>query len=116
MNDFVTGINEEELSSLTIEILDYADRISDIFDRLDFCISKLPMHYQGSSCTEIINYYRGLEENYLIIKNNVISYSDDLTTLIKKVHENDKYISSLFRNYTEDTKYKIRSVEQKGGR
>lgn len=113
MKDFVTGIKEDELSSLIIEILDYSDRISEIFDKLDACISKLPKHYQDLSCTKLINYYRGLAENYSIIKKNIISYSDDLTTLIKKVRENDKYIASLFQNYTEDTKNKIKSVEKK---
>ena len=114
MKDFVTGIRENELSSLSIEILDYSDRISEIFDKLDSCISKLPTYYQDPACTKLINYYRGLSKNYSTIKKNLMSYSDDLTTLIKKVRENDKYAASLFQNYTEETKNKIKSVENVG--
>lgn len=114
MKDFVMGIKEDELSSLSIEVLDYSDRISEIFDKIDACVNKLPMHYQGQACSKLINYYCQLAENYLIIKQNFTSYSDDLTTLIKKVRENDKYFASLFQSCTEDTKSKIKSVEKIG--
>ena len=115
MEDFVTGIKEDELSNLSIEILDYSDRISEIFDKLDSCIEKLPTYYQDQACTKLINYYRELAEYYPVIKRNINSYSDDLVSLIKKMRENDKYISSLFQGYTEDTKNKIKSVEKMGG-
>lgn len=116
MKDFVTYIKEDDLSSLSLEILDYSDRISEIFDRIDDCINKLPNHYQGTSCDKLINHYRGLAEQYPVIKQNIVSYSDDLVTLIKKMHENDKYIASLFQNYTADTRGKTRSVKEMGGR
>ena len=43
----VAGINEDELSALSLEILDYSDRISEIFDKMDSCMDKLPNYYQG---------------------------------------------------------------------
>ncbi len=116
MKEFVTWIKEDELSSLSIEVLDYSDRISEIFDKIDNTISKLPTYYQDSACTKLMSYYHELAENYSVIKQNIVSYSDDLTTLIKKMRENDKYMASLFQNATENTKNKIRSVKEIGGR
>lgn len=111
MKDAIVGIREEDLRSLCLEILDYADRISEIFDKIDLKMDKLPEYYQGDSSTKIQAYYNNLSSNYLTIKNNVISYSDDLICLIQKMKENEKYLLSLFNNYTIDTKNKIKSVK-----
>ncbi len=110
MNDAVAGINEDELSSLSLEVLDYADRISEIFDKIDACMNKLPNHYQGSPCSKLIDYYNNLKIYYPVIKNNIISYSDDFIALIKKMQDNDKTLVTLFQNYTDETKNKIKSI------
>lgn len=106
----VAGINEDELSALSLEILDYSDRISEIFDKMDSCMDKLPNYYQGSPCLDLLNYYNELKPYYSVIKNNIVSYSDDLIELIKKMKENDNYLTTLFQNYTDDTKNKIKSI------
>lgn len=111
MKDAIAGIREEDLRSLCLEILDYTDRISEIFDKLDANMDKLPEYYQGDSCTSIQSYYKDLSSNYLTIKDNLISYSDDLICLIQKMKENDKSLSKLFINYTTDVKSKIKSVK-----
>ncbi len=116
MKDFVIGIKEDELSSLSIEILDYSDRISEIFSKLDASMEKLPNYYQADACTKLMDYYHDLTANYSVIKQNIVSYSDDLITLIKKVRENDKYISSLFVDLIGDTKNKTKFVEEMGGK
>ena len=110
MKDVVAGINEDELSNLSLEVIDYADRISEIFDKIDACMDKLPTHYQGETCSSIINFYNELTPYYSIIKDNIISYSDDFIELIKKMQDNDKYLVSLFQNYTDDTIKKIKSI------
>ncbi len=111
MKDIVAAINEDDLTSLSLEILDYADRISEIFDKIDSCMEKLPNNYQGQSCTEIINYYKELAAFYPIVKENIRSYSDDFITLIKKMESNDKYLVTLFQNYTDETIKKVKSIE-----
>ena len=110
MKDVAAGINEDELSSLSLEVIDYADRISEIFDKIDSCMEKLPMHYQGQPCSELVNFYNELTPFYSIIKDNIISYSDDFIELIKKMQDNDKYLVTLFQNYTDDTMNKIKSI------
>lgn len=111
MNEVVAGINEESLSSLSLEVLDYSDRISEIFDKLDSCMEKLPDYYQGEACTSIINLYNNLRVNYSFVKSNIISYSDDLMALIRKMKESDKYLANLFREYTDDARNKLKSIK-----
>ncbi len=110
MEDVIAGINEDELSNLSFEVLDYVDRISEIFDKIDACIDKLPNYYQGSACSSLINYYGELTPYYSIIKNNIVSYSNDFIELIKKMKDNDKCLISLFQNYTDETINKIKSI------
>lgn len=110
MYDTVEGINEEELSSLTIEILDYADRISEIFDKLDDTIEKLPSCYQGKPCKEILSKYKDLSSNYSTIKDNITSYSDDLLALIRKMRDNEKSLTTLFQGYSDELDSKTKLI------
>ncbi len=108
--DVVAGINEDELSLLSLEILDYSDRITEIFDKIDSCMDRLPNYYQGTPCVALMNYYKQLTTYYSIIRDNIVTYSDDLIALIKKMQENDKFLTTLFQNYTDDTKNKMKSI------
>lgn len=110
MKEVIAGINEDELSNLSLEILDCVDRITEIFDRIDACMDKLPNYYKGSPCSDLINYYNELSPYYSIIKENIVSYSDDFIQLILKMQDNDKFLVTLFQNYTDDTKNKIKSI------
>lgn len=108
--DVVAGINEDELSLLSLEILDYSDRITEIFDKIDSCMDRLPNYYQGTPCVALMSYYKQLTTYYSIIRDNIVTYSDDLIALIKKMQENDKFLTTLFQNYTDDTKNKMKSI------
>ena len=112
MDSVVMGINEEELSSLALEISDYSDRVSEIFDKIDVQMERLSNNYQGPSATTIINYYKNLVPNFERIKNNINSYSEDLIALIKKMQENEKYLISLFQDAIEEISTKKKSIEK----
>lgn len=111
MNDIILGVKEYELSNLSLEILDYSDRISAILDKIDAKMDDLSEHYQGDSYKELMNYYSELRSSYSAIKNNIVSYSDDLAALLIKIKENDKTLASLFDEFTVDVKQQIKSVE-----
>lgn len=111
MNDIVFGIKERELGFLSLEILDYSDRISAILDKIDARIADLAANYQGDSYKELMNYYSELKSSYSNIKNNIVSYSDDLAALIIKAKQNDKTLASLFDEFTVDVKQQIKSIE-----
>lgn len=111
MNDVFYGVKEYELSNLTLEVLDYADRTSQILENIDAKMDELATHYQGDSYKELMNYYAELQSSYSTIKNNIISYSDDLAALLIKMKENDKTVASLFDEATVDINQKIKSIE-----
>lgn len=108
MNEVMTGIRESELGALGLEVMDYASRISEIFDRIDACMDRLPVCYQGPPCQKIMERYRLIQASYPMVKENIASYSDDFITLINKVRENDKYLAGLFEGFTSDTNAQIR--------
>lgn len=109
MEEVIAGINDEELNSLSLEVLDRADMISEIFDKIDACMERLPACYQGEPCKRLLERYGALKSSYPIIKGNIVSYSDDFITLINKMHENDKYLSGLFQGYTNDISSQIKT-------
>ena len=109
MENVMAGINDEELGSLSLEVMDYASNVSEILDRIDACMDKLSTYYQGTPCRKIMERYREMQLSYQTIKNNIVSYSDDFVTLINKMHENDQYLSGLFQGFTEDTRNQIRN-------
>jgi uncharacterized coiled-coil DUF342 family protein len=111
MDNTVTGINESGLEALSIEILDYRDKISELFEKINSCISKLPDNYQGEPCDEIMNKYNDLKNNFATVKDNIELYSDDIIFLIQKVKENDRYISTLFQTMTATTQAKTNILE-----
>lgn len=110
MEDAKVWINEDDLGSLSLEILDYVDRISEIFDKLNDCVSKLPNSYQGESCRDFMRKYQEVSAYFPIIKSNITTYSDDLISLINKLRENDKYLVTLFQAFTDETINKTKSI------
>ena len=118
MENVVAGIHEHNLGALSLEIEDYATRIAEIFDRMDACMEKLPTCYQGPPCKTIINRYGSVQAHYPTVIDNIKSYSKDLLTLINKMRANDQYLTSLFEEYTADTKNRIKNEKfdlTKGG-
>ena len=112
------GIQEHDLGALSLELEDYAKRIAEIFDRMDACIERLPSCYQGPPCKTIINRYKSVQASFPTAISNIKSYSSDLLTLINKMRASDKYLASLFEEYTADTNNRIKNEEfdlTKGG-
>ncbi len=99
----LSGINEPDLGTLSIEILDYADKVSEIFEKIDSEIFSLTNYYKGTSSNKIIEAYDGFRKNYQTIKENIISYSDDLNSLLTHSKDNEKYFASLFTNLSLET-------------
>ncbi|MBR3236444.1 hypothetical protein IKF92_02070 [Candidatus Saccharibacteria bacterium] len=109
MDQVITGIKEGELGSLSLEVMGYAERISEIFDRIESAMDRIPACFQGTPSEAINQHYQEIRSNFPVIKDNVTSYSNDLITLINRVHENNKYLSGLFRDYTSDIRGKIKT-------
>ena len=110
MGNIIEAIREDDLSSTTIELLDKVDNISVLFDKLDSCVEKLPNYYQGEPAKEILNKYKELSSNYSVILDNLRTYPDDLTALIRKMSEIDKDLSNIFVRSTEEIESKLRNI------
>lgn len=106
----VNGINEDALRDLCMEILDYNERILEIFDKVDNCVEDLQEYYKCSSYNTFKNAYNDLRRNYQVIKESINSYSDDFITLIQRMHENEKYLVNIFGDLTEDYKLKAKQI------
>ena len=52
MSDLVLGINEDGLANLSIDILDYVDRIMELFENIDSKMDLLPNYYKGEEAIE----------------------------------------------------------------
>lgn len=112
MDNRKNGINEDALGELSINILDFSDRISEIFEKIDNQMNSLSTCYQGESYDNLMNYYNNFRKNYQIIKENIVSYSDDLTTLLHHQKENDAYFASIISNFTTETNAKTKGTER----
>ena len=108
--DTVSGINEDALRELCMEILDYNERLIEIFDKIDNCVEDLQMYFKCSSYDTFKNVYGELRSNYQVIKDNINSYSDDLILLIQRMHENEKYLVHIFENLTEEYLLKAKEM------
>lgn len=110
MIDAVAGINEEELNSLSLEIIDRKDRISEILEKINACMGRLEDRYQGPPYDKIMQYYEELSASYPTIKENIKSYSDDFQALINKMHENEKLLAGLFQDLTDEVNKQANTI------
>jgi len=112
----VAGIKEEELLDLIVEIINTADKINDVLNRYDNKFDELKDVYQGKPYDELDKYYNSyIRPKFLTIKNNIVSYADDLTALNRKMHEGASSVTKLFNQFEDEVKdrYKVVSSEIK---
>lgn len=112
-NDLIEAVNERDLDSLVVEVLDFLDHYSEIFNKIDNEVYTLPEHYKGPSCDEFIKSYNEFRKNYCIFLNNVKSYSEDLTELSIKMKENINYLAELYKKYADEIRLKEKLIVEK---
>ena len=105
--DVLLGINETRLQELSVEVLDYRDKISEIFDKLDACIDKLSNCYRGKPSEKLIEKYEEIKLNFPNVKASVKNYADDLRFLVLKMQENDKNWATIFQQASIETNTNI---------
>ena len=109
--NFLNAIREEELSALSMEILDYFEKIADLFDKADKEMNSLGSSFQEASYGVLMGRYNDFRSNYVTIKDNIKSYSEELITLIQRMKENDLYLAQMFANYTSEKKEEAKKVK-----
>lgn len=101
--DVILGIHETRLQELSVEVLDYKDKISEIFDKLDACIDRLPNCYRGKPSEKIMEKYEAIKLNFPNIKASIKNCADDLSFLVLKMQENDKNWATIFEQSSIET-------------
>ena len=109
--EVAAGINDEELTSLSEEILKYVDNISSILERLDRSIERLPGCYRGEASDKLMRRYSEIESSFSVLESNLRSYSEDLKALIVKMKEGDQSLSRIFQEATNDAQGRLRAAE-----
>lgn len=109
--DVELAINEEDLSTLAMDILTISEDVTDIFSKIDAKMDSLKNCYESDEYSALITKYRDFKKNYSIVKDNIVSYSDDLIAVINKVRTGDRTIAFLIDSITEDTKDKASKIE-----
>lgn len=110
-NDNGFAINEEELSELAIDIVDFNDEIAELFSSIDGKMSELKAYYDCSKYYALLNSYNEFKKNYGIVKQNITSYSDDLIAVINRFKSGDKDVSFVVAGDSEDVKQKATMVK-----
>ncbi len=109
--DVELAINEEDLSTLAMDILTISEDVTDIFSKIDAKMDSLKNCYESDEYSALMTKYRDFKKNYSIVKDNIVSYSDDLIAVINKVRTGDRTIAFLIDSITEDTKDKASKIE-----
>lgn len=109
-DNIIGAIREEELGNLSMEVLDYAERIALLFERIDEKFNSVAEFYDSESYVKLMESYNEFRANYTIVKSNIESYSDDFIRLISKMHEGMDEVSLMFEKYTEDRRLKAKEI------
>lgn len=93
-----TGINTDKISSLCLEIQDYADKMKNVLNQIEDVVDNLDTSFQGDGALEFKNKFLNLKEYYPIIYENITSYIDEFNMLTSKYNNNDIDVSNLVKN------------------
>lgn len=110
-NDNGFAINEEELSELAIDIIDFNDEIAELFSSIDSKMAELKSYYDCSKYHALLSSYNDFKKNYSVVKQNITTYSDDLIAVINKFKSGDKDVSFVVENDSLDVKQKATMVK-----
>lgn len=111
-SDISLNVNENDLSQFSMDLLTISEDVSDIFTSIDSKIESLNSYFSGKQYDKLMNKYRVLRKNYSIVKDTIVSYSDDLICLVNKVRSGDKHIALIIEDATVENLNKAKNVEK----
>lgn len=92
LND-VVGINEVKLKKLSYELITYRDDIRNILSKYSDIIKKTELYFNGDVATEFRRRFNDFSNNFLVVNNTFLNYSNDMLSLIDSyVHEENSTI------------------------
>ena len=104
------AMKEEDIHEFCVKILECADNISLIFTNIDKQMNYLNDKFTFPSKYNIMVKYNSLRENFDLIHNNLISYSEDFANLQLKADCGKKEIQGFINNATDALEEKSKEV------
>ena len=111
-SDRLLAINDNEIGELSVNLMDYSDELGDLFSDIDSKMEELAEYFGGSAANDLFAQYKAFKNNYPTIRDNIISYSDDLITLITRFHDGDKEISVQVEKATDEVLQQTKMIEE----
>lgn len=98
MNNKVSGINEEKLENLIQRVMNNVEQLEKRFEQLDSVVYEMKNYYKGDSSVVFKSSYDSLRYNYKIVRNNIMSYVNDLSRVKSKYRDFTLLASSDFNS------------------
>ncbi len=90
----VVGINEQKIDKLINEIYFYSNRIKMVLDQADSIVENTNSFYDCESAKMFRSAFEKYKRNFNIINKNILSYSDDLSS-VKNFYRNKAQMFSV---------------------
>lgn len=84
-----SGINEEKINALNVELLDAIEKLNTISNRLDVCIATIKSNIDGYGKDEILSKLSMIKQQLPNLSSNISTYIDDLSKAVNKYKDND---------------------------
>lgn len=88
MNDNY-GINGEGLKKVSLEMINYAQKVKQGFNEIEDVFESSLYTIQGTEKTFLKNYFDTIKTNFSIIYRNLISYANDMNYITSKYQKLD---------------------------
>ena len=85
MSNLVSGINFEKMDIVGRNIIEYAEKINNIFNDINELNEKIYQILMYDDIVKVKEIYELIKLNYSIITDNILSYNDDFLFIKKKV-------------------------------
>ena len=90
----VSGINEEKISELKIQLLDYIEYLNSISNRLNANVESIKNNIDGVGKDEILGKANFIREQLPKISANINSYIDDIEKAMSSYERQDEEIAA----------------------
>ena len=82
-----SGINEHQIDKLTIDIMEYADRINKVLNQIQELVNSSGLYLNSESGNTFRENFKLIEKNYQTMNQNILSYASDFVK-VKAIYRN----------------------------
>lgn len=93
-----SGINEEKVNLLNVELLDAIESLNIISSRLDACIEIIQNNLDGYGKNDILSKLSRIKQQLPNVSSNIYAYIDDLSKAVNRYKDNDEEIATTLTN------------------